>query len=399
LAWFALAWQVQAEEGPVRLRADTPWVVQADAPEPVQRALQDVQNDWRKVLGHLPVVLPSIPAKSSAGPMVYLGVQGPWLKDLLKDELTTPETFVLRLAKDGHGRAALLVVGSDVRGAIYAAYALSEELLGVDPWYFWTDHEPAARSEIDVPNDLNKVFGPPTVKYRGWFINDEDLLSGYSPDPLRQNVMSLTMYDRIYETLLRLRGNLVVPATFAFPDELCVKLAHRRGLAIGQHHIQVLGLNTWRWPNNLPYSYSRHPAILERNWEVALQAQRKYEMVWSVGYRGQHDRPFWTVEQGLDTPEARGELISRAMARQVAMIRQVQPRATIIANLWHEGAQLYHRSCLKLPPGVVLVWPDDGTGMLVDDGKVQAGQGAYYHTAMFSHRGNQLCEMVPPRRI
>ena len=46
------------------------------------------------------------------------------------------------------------------------------------------------------------------------------------------------------------------------------------------------------------------------------------------------------------------------------------------------------------------VWPDDmGNGFITDNGKVQAGQGVYYHTAMYTASRNQLSEMIPPGRI
>ena len=193
--------------------------------------MEDLAADWYKVLGYPPVVLHE-PPENWQGTVVYLGREGPWLKDLVKEPWAGKESFVLRADKDAAGRPSLVATGSDLRGAIYAAYALSEELLGVDPWYFWTDHEPAFKGTVEVPDDLSLRFGPPTFEYRGWFINDEDLLSMFSPDPMRENVISPAMHDRIFETLLRLRGNMVVPATFAFPDEHSYLLAAKRGLVL-----------------------------------------------------------------------------------------------------------------------------------------------------------------------
>jgi Glycosyl hydrolase family 115 len=286
-----------------------------------------------------------------------------------------------------------------MRGAIYAAYALSEEVLGVDPWYYWVDKEPTPRARIEVAAGLQQRCGPPSFRYRGWFINDEDLTAGFAPDPMRETVFSLEMWDRICETLLRLRGNLLVPGTFTFPDERCQELASRRGLVLNMHHINVLGLNTYRWPKDVPFSYAKHPEIMERYWRTCVDAFKGRELIWTVGYRGKHDWPFWTDEPGLTTPEARGEMISRVIARQVEVVRAVDPAAKFIANLWVEGADLYRAGHLKIPPGVTLVWPDDGSGVIQDNGKVQSGQGIYYHTAMVNGRANQLTEMVDPGRI
>ena len=380
------------------ITADTPWVVATNEPESVQRALLDVQGDWYKVLGHRPIVL-NEPPTNFAGPVIYLGTKGPWLKDLVKEPSSGAESFILRAQRAPTGRQALVATGADVRGAIYAAYALSEEILSVDPWYFWVDKEPAFRGRVEVAGDFNKSSGSPTFKYRGWFINDEDLLGGYAPDPLRENVFSLEMLDRICETILRLRGNMIVPGTFNFPDERCWELASRRGLVLNMHHILVVGLNTYRWPKDVPFSYSKHPDIMERYWRECIAAFKGREVVWTVGYRGKFDRPFWTDEPELNTPEARGAVITAAIAKQVELIRAADPNAMIIANLWMEGADMMHAGHLKLPEGVVQVWPDDGTGIIRDNDMVKVGQGTYYHTAMLNGTANQLSEMVNPARI
>lgn len=212
--------KVQAD-AEITLTADTPWVVPPNQPEAVQRALADIERDWYKVLGHRPILWTEQP-ESWSGPVLRFGISG---------KPGAPETFSLQIENN-----TLSATGVDIRGAIYAAYAVSEEILGVDPWYFWTDHEPSPRKQIEVPAGLKKNFGPPTFRYRGWFINDEDLLNGFSPDPLRRNPYSLEMLDRICETILRLRGNMIVPGTFNFPDESCWELASRRGLVLNMHH-------------------------------------------------------------------------------------------------------------------------------------------------------------------
>ncbi|HKK18250.1 MAG TPA: glycosyl hydrolase 115 family protein [Opitutales bacterium] len=368
----------------ITLTVDTPWLVPADQPEPLQRALQDLQRDWYKVLGLRPIMVTELPAD--------------WEKPVLRFGITEepgdPESFFLRT--EGN---TVLAMGADVRGAIYAAYTFSEQFLGVDPWYFWTDNEPEPQERIELPTSLNASYGDPTFRYRGWFINDEDLLNRFSPDPLRENPFSLEMLDRICETLLRLRGNMIVPGTFNFPDERAWELAARRGLALNMHHILVVGLNTYRWPDDVPFSYYKHPEIMERYWRDSIAAFEGREVVWTVGYRGKGDHAFWLDEEGFNSPESRGALITRAIAKQVELVREVDPDGMIISNLWKEGVELMRAGHLELPEGVVPVWPDNGFGLVRDDGTVEAGQGVYYHTAMLNGGANQLTELVPPSRI
>ncbi len=58
----------------------------------------------------------------------------------------------------------------------------------------------------DSPGTVNQD-GPPRFRYRGWFINDEDLLTGWKPD--RASGFSLEIWDKIFETLPRLKGNMI----------------------------------------------------------------------------------------------------------------------------------------------------------------------------------------------
>lgn len=386
--------------GLLTLSGETVFVVSPDEPEALRRAVRDVRNDWYKVMGRLPTMLESPPEKKTwNGPLVYLGLKAPWLKELYRTPFAGPECFALVAAQDSRGNPAVVATGADVRGAIYAAYALSEELLGIDPWYYWVDRQPPYRGRIDVPADYHRTWGPPTFKYRGFFINDEDLLNWFSPDPLGENVFSLSMWDRVYELILRLRGNTIIPGTFPFPDERSAELASRRGLVNSQHHILVAGLNTYHYPNPKEYSYTNHPDVLEKHWSTCIDVLKRYETVWTVGFRGMHDRPFWWDEPSVATPEARAKVISRAIAAQVKLIRRAQPNADIITNLWWEGADLWHAGLLDLPEDVIVVWPDDGTGTIRDRGRVAAGHGIYYHTAMVNGQANQLSEMVPPGRI
>ena len=64
----------------------------------------------------------------------------------------------------------MVLSGADMRGTIYAIYQFSEEYLGVDPLYYWTDHEPIKRARIVIPvifrEDLSRR---PVFKYRGFF--------------------------------------------------------------------------------------------------------------------------------------------------------------------------------------------------------------------------------------
>ena len=104
---------------------------------------------------------------------------------------------------------ALVIVGSDQRGTIYGVYDLSEQV-GVSPWYWWADAPVPHRASLFVrPGRV--VRNEPAVRYRGFFINDEaPALSGWA----RQTFGGFNhqFYGRVFELLLRLKGNLLWPA-------------------------------------------------------------------------------------------------------------------------------------------------------------------------------------------
>jgi Glycosyl hydrolase family 115 len=374
-----------------------------DEPMPVRRAVEDLANDFAKVLGRRPRI---VTRDADAGPMTILvGERSKLPQGMEPNGLTAPETFSISLAQptwNQQASKALVLSGADMRGAIYAIYEFSQEYLGVDPLYYWTDHEPVRRTRIEIPASLEKSFPAPVFKYRGFFFNDEDLLTGWAPGEQKDHTgISLEVWNKIYETILRLKGNMVVPGTWIFPDDPQIKLASDRGLIITQHHAIPLGLNVARWPKDVPYNYSAHPEILEQAWKNAVASYKPgEEILWAVGLRGLSDVSYASMDPSVrDNDKALGELISKAIADQMRIVRAVYPDAKFDTDLWQEGARLVQEGYLKIPPEVITVWADLGYGYLQDKGEVTSGQGAYYHVAMMNNRANQLSEMVPVERI
>ena len=67
---------------------------------------------------------------------------------------------------------ALVVIGSDRRGTAFGTYEVAQGM-GVSPWAWWADVTPKHRDKLVVRAGVHR-FGPPSVKYRGVFVNDED---------------------------------------------------------------------------------------------------------------------------------------------------------------------------------------------------------------------------------
>ncbi|PYT87757.1 MAG: hypothetical protein DMG36_24925 [Acidobacteria bacterium] len=387
----------------VTLDSNAAILLDGDEPLPIAKAAQDLADDFEKVMRKKPKIVHR--AEDQSPVTIWIGEKSRLPRSMRPESLTEPESFSISVTHSG-GKSQpgeiVLLAGADMRGTVYAIYEFSEKYLGVDPLYYWTDHKPLNRARIELPVSLNKQFSAPVFKYRGFFINDEDLLTGWAPGEAKDHTgISLLVWNKIFETILRLKGNMVAPGTWIFPDEPQIKLAGQRGLILTQHHAIPLGLNVARWPKDVPYSYSSHPEILERAWRNAVIAYPpNQEVLWTVGLRGLSDASYAAFDPSVrGSDKALGELITKAIANQMQIVRSLRPDAKFITSLWQEGARLVQQGDLDIPPEVATVWPDTGYGYLKDKGLLTAGQGAYYHVAMMNGRANQLTEMVPVERI
>ena len=384
---------------PIAMNASITIVESGQEPGPIHRATEDLRNDFAKVFGQEPKLVTSL---GDAGPIAILIAQNQNVPSGVGCTAASgTEAFAFSLARASNKRVICLT-GADMRGTIYAIYEFSQRVLGVDPMYVWTDNQPARHTSITLPVDFARTYPSPVFKYRGFFTNDEDLMTGWIlPAAGQQTGISLKTWDMVFETILRLKGNMVVPGTWIFPDDAQVKAASDRGLIINQHHAIPLGVNVARWPANVPYNYSTHPEILERAWTNAVNEYKPgEEILWGVGLRGLSDQSYASLDPSVrNNDPLLGQRISEAIADQMKIVRAKYPDAQFVTDLWQEGARLMKEGYLKIPPEVALVWADTGYGDMQDGGEVAAGQGMYFHIAMMNGQANQLSEMVSVKVI
>ncbi len=379
--------------------SNTTVLIDAREPGPIQKAARDLAADMEAVFGK-PVRLVHDRAAVSTTAIVVA-----FSHNLPAGAAKPVGWEVLQLKSvanpwsDSPAQQAVLLTGSDVRGVIYAIYEFSHRFLKVDPFYWWTDHVPARAERIDVPPDLDVREGSPTFRYRGWFMNCEDLMSAWRPGSHEHSGISLATWDRVFEALLRVKGNMIIPNTFVFPYEPAVRAAADRGLVLTHHHIEPLGLNVYQWPEDKPYTLDWLTAAWKRS---VAQHPPGIEVVWTVGLRGRYDRPFWRdIPNAPTTPEGKARMIREAVDRQIEIVRKgwPQPNPMFVMNSWMEGSALMRDGLLKLPPEVTQVWADDGAGLLRDGGQIAQGQGIYYHTGVLGGNANNFSERVPIERI
>lgn len=392
---------LRAQSGRVIINSSVTLVESAQEPAAVRRATEDLRGDFAKVFGQKPRLASSL---DQAGPVAILIADRSNLPAEAECKTAADrEAFAFSLSGFGSThRRVVCLVGADMRGTIYAIYQFSQQYLGTDPMYLWTDKEPARRTSIALPTDFAHSFPSPVFRYRGFFINDEDLLTGWMLVPKgEQTGISLKAWDQVFETILRLKGNMIVPGTWIFPDDAQVLAASQRGLIVNQHHATPLGVNAARWPQGVPYNFSTHPEILERAWKNAVAEYKPGDdILWSVGLRGLSDQSYAALDPSVrNNDPLLGKRISDAIADQIKIVRARFPHAQFITNLWQEGDRLMREGYLHIPPEVTKVWADTGYGDMLDGGELAPGEGMYIHVAMLNGVANQLSEMVPVARL
>lgn len=377
---------------------------------PVTRAADDLAADCGRVLGTPARVITA--GAAAAGADITLHID---------PALRGPEAWRVEVSD-----TQVRIAGSDALGLVFGIYQFSERCLGVDPLWFWKGMPPVRRERVEL---RPQVFGstPPKFRYRGWFINDEDLLTEFGKSngarqidyPFYAQVIDPLMAERIYEALLRLGGNLIIPASFVDamnePEADLVRRAVARGLYVTQHHVEPVGVSHFAFENfwrargeKRDFRYSTDAEAVRTVWRAYAKRWRELagdQVIWQLGLRGRGDRPIWNNDKSI-TPATAGDFISRAMADQWAIVREVDSRAQPPATttLWAEGSELMASGALKFPAGITLVFADYGPSQemqkdfLTSVRRPEYRYGAYYHVA-FWRRGPHLVQGVSPERV
>ena len=286
---------------------------------------------------------------------------------------------------------ALLILGSDRRGTAFGAYELSAEI-GVSPWVWWADVNPQRRDKLLIPAGTRK-FGPPSVRYRGIFINDEDwaLLpwAAQTFDPGTGNIGPKT-YAEVFRLLLRLKANTLWPAMHKSStpfnrNPANTRLADEFAIVMGSSHAEpMLRNNVGEWTEDAAaFNYSTNPTGVRAYWDERARANADFESMWTLGMRGIHDSGM----VGPKTGPQKIVLLEKIMGDQRAILKaHVAADLTRVPQIfvpYKEVLPLYAAG-LKVPDDVTLVWPDDNFGYIrrftnTAERERSGGGGVYYH--------------------
>ncbi|MEI6948163.1 glycosyl hydrolase 115 family protein [Paraflavisolibacter sp. H34] len=277
---------------------------------------------------------------------------------------------------------ALVVAGSDRRGAAYGLLELSRQM-GVSPWYWWADVPVQRKSALYIKAGT-VLADAPGVKYRGFFINDEaPALSSWSKEKF--GGFNHRFYEKVFELLLRLKGNYLWPAmwgnAFNADDTLNPVLAHRWGIVMGTSHHEpmVRSQQEWKRFGKGAWNYEENKAVLQDFWKKGIENSRGHESIATIGMRGDGDEP---MTEGTATA-----LLERIVADQRKIISDVTGKpAAQTPQLWalYKEVQDYYDKGMRVPDDVTLLLCDDNWGNIrklpkLNEKPRSGGYGIYYH--------------------
>ncbi|KAF2193089.1 glycoside hydrolase family 115 protein [Zopfia rhizophila CBS 207.26] len=332
----------------------------------VTRAGSDLANDFGLVTGtkgkvttgtsglsDTPVIIAGTVGKSplidglvSSGKIDVSAIKGKW-ESFSSQLVANPVDGVV---------SALLLAGSDKRGTIFALYDISEQI-GVSPWYWWADVPPKKKTAIYALNS-KKSQGPPSIKYRGIFLNDEQ--------PALTNWVKANYgkYDsrfhaKVFELLLRLRANYFWPtmwdSKFYVDDSKNGPLADEMGIVMGTSHTEPLAradkekVKLWDWKSN--------QNGLKKYMQDGITRAKNWETLWTMGMRGDGDN---------SSPTLDAKSLVSVIEYQQSILKSTLGESDLskVPQMWcvYKEVGGYYQTGMEIPKDITILWSDDNSG-------------------------------------
>ncbi|MFC4096427.1 glycosyl hydrolase 115 family protein [Euzebyella saccharophila] len=398
----------------------------SNEPEYVQLAVNDLITDVKQISGITIKTVTSI--DRCAGNCIVIGtLSDSSIKRYVDSEIVSAlkgawEKYAIFSSEEG-GINRINIIGSNPRGTMFGIYYFLEKELDVDPLKYWTGYE-AEKKEVIQLEHIDYMSSEPDFKFRGWFINDEDLLTEFKESggvrnidyPFYGQIVNPSLIKEVAEAAVRLRYNLIIPASFIDirnpAEERLIAEASKRGLYISMHHIEPLGVsafgyqNYWKEKGQEPLFsfYSEKEKLIETWTEYARRWAKYPDVIWQIGLRGIADRPMWFADPGVpQSDEDRARIISDAMHAQKEIIKEVtrEEKPLMSTTLWAEGAVFNQKGLLKIPDNVMVVFADNSPGYVWQSDFYETERednvkyGIYYHYQLWGS-GPHLSQAIPP---
>lgn len=308
------------------------------------------------------------------------------------------EKFIITLI-DGQ----LVIAGSDRRGTIYGIYELSQQM-GVSPWYDWADVPVEHHDSIFVNKGIY-TDGEPAVRYRGIFLNDEaPCLTSWVKNTYGTEYGDHRFYQRVFELVLRLRGNMMWPAmwgwAFYADDPENEKTADEMGVVMSTSHHEPMARNHQEYARNRkgwgPWNYQKNKTNLQKFFREGIERMKGTEQIVTIGMRGDGDEAM--------SEEADTKLMTNIINDQRKIIADVTGRkASETPQVWalYKEVLDYYDKGMKVPDDVTLLLCDDNWGNVrrvpnAKERKHKGGWGLYYHVDYVgAPRNSKMLNVTP----
>lgn len=357
----------------------------------VQKAAGNLQRDIERVTGKKPELVHSRAALGKYAIIVGAIGHSELIDQLIESGKIDPEAIanqwdayhIQTVYKPFPGVIrALVIAGSNKRGASYGVYDLSEKI-GVSPWYWWADVPTKKRDRLYIIKNTF-IQDAPKIKYRGIFLNDEaPALTGWT----LQNYGNYNhqFYENVFELLLRLKANFLWPAmwnnSFNVDDKQNMIMADEYGIVMStSHHEPMMRAHKeWTHGGEGPWDYANNQKTLYEFWEGGIQRNKPYESVITLGMRGDGDEPMSESENV--------SLLEKIVKDQREIIARVHEKPlNEVPQVWalYKEVQGYYEKGMRVPDDVTLLWCDDNWGNIrrlptPEERKRSGGAGVYYH--------------------
>lgn len=297
----------------------------------------------------------------------------------------------------------LIIAGSDRRGSIYGIYELSQQM-GVSPWYDWADVPVVHHDSIFVNKGIY-TDGEPAVRYRGIFLNDEaPCLTSWVKNTYGTEYGDHRFYQRVFELVLRLRGNMMWPAmwgwAFYADDAENEKTADEMGVVMSTSHHEPMARNHQEYARNRkgwgPWNYQKNKANLQKFFREGIERMKGTEQIVTIGMRGDGDEAM--------SEEADTRLMTNIINDQRKIIADVTgKKASETPQVWalYKEVLDYYDKGMKVPDDVTLLLCDDNWGNVrrvpnAKERKHKGGWGLYYHVDYVgAPRNSKMLNVTP----
>lgn len=396
-----------------------PFVVEKEAFEGVRLIAEKVCKDVQLVSGKLPKIEQPKKVKKPSGCVLAATVGQSPILDLYESEGLLDlsdikgKREVYKIAVVGEGNKAVLVVaGSDKRGTIYGLFHISESI-GVSHLVYWADVPPVKCKEPVVEDAQMITSKEPSVKYRGFFINDEwPSFGGWTCEKFGD--FNAKMYEHVFELLLRMKGNYLWPAMWSAsfpldgPGLANAELADTYGVVMGTSHHEPCLRASEEWDkvrgpetefgNDWNYYINRDGLL--KYWEGGLARSGKFENIITIGMRGERDTsmlgPDATLEQNIsllkDIITEQRKLIAKHVNEDTAQVPQMLALYKEVEEYYYGDETTAGLKDWDGLDGVTLMLCEDNFGNMRTLPKKElrerkGGYGMYYH---FDYHGGPV---------